>query len=75
MVKTRVIILWEVEGRDAHEQIVFGAFHSVLVEVQTNAGNMQRMRNNNLEIRIAGSSCHPQTYGENVWNTLGYLSA
>ena len=36
---------------------------------------MQRMRYNNLEIRIAGSSCRPQTYGENVWNILGYLSA
>ena len=36
---------------------------------------MQRMRYNNLEIRIAGSSGRPQTYGENVWNTLGYLSA
>ena len=62
MVKTRVIRLRGVEGRDARDQITFCAFHSFLVEVQTNAGYtyMRRMRNNNLDIRIAGSSCRPQ---------------
>ena len=40
MVKTRVIRLRRVEGRDAHDQIAFCAFHSFLMEVQTNAGNI-----------------------------------
>ena len=49
------------EGRDVRDQIAFCAFHSFLVEVQTNAGYiMWRMRNNNLEIRIADSSCRLQ---------------
>ena len=62
MVKTRVIRLRGAEGRDVRDQIAFCAFPSLLVEVQTNAGYiyMRRMRNNNLEIRIAGSSCRPQ---------------
>ena len=38
MVKTRVIKLRGVEGRDARDQIAFCAFYSFLVEVQTNAG-------------------------------------
>ena len=38
MVKIRVIRLRGVEGRNARDQITFGAFHSFLVEVQTNAG-------------------------------------
>ena len=54
MVKTRVIRLRGVEGRNVRDQI---AFHSFLVEIQTNAGYMPRMRNNNLQIKIAGSSC------------------
>ena len=58
MVKTGVIRLRGAEGRDARDQIAFCAFPSLLVEVQTNAG--YSMRNNNLEIRIAGSSCRPQ---------------
>ena len=38
MVKTHVIRLRGAEGRDAGDQIAFCAFHSFLVEVQTNAG-------------------------------------
>ena len=38
MIKTRVIRLCGVEGRDMHDQIAFCAFHSFLVEVQMNAG-------------------------------------
>ena len=38
MVKTRVIRLRQVEGRDASDQIAFCEFHSFLVEVQMNAG-------------------------------------
>ena len=38
MIKRRVIRVREVEGRNAHDQIAFCAFHSFLVEVQTNAG-------------------------------------
>ena len=48
------------EGPNACDQIAFCAFHLFLVEVQTNAGYMRRMRNNNLEIRYAGSSCRLQ---------------
>ena len=40
----------------------FCAFHTFLVEVQTNASYVHATHgNNNLEIRIAGSSCRPQT--------------
>ena len=47
---------------NARDQIVFCAFHSFLVEVQTKADYMYMwcVRNNNLDIRIAGSSCRPQ---------------
>ena len=38
MVKTHVITLRGIEGGDARDQIAFCAFHSFLVEVQTNAG-------------------------------------
>ena len=38
MVKTRVIRLRVLEGPNARDQIAFFAFHSFLVEVQTNAG-------------------------------------
>ena len=57
MVKIRVIKLRRVEGQKAHDQIAFCAFHSFLVEVQMNAGYIRCMCNNNLDIRIAGSSC------------------
>ena len=58
IVKTSVIRLWVTEGPNAYDQIAFNAFNSFLVEVQTNAGYiMQCMHNNNLVIRIAGSSC------------------
>ena len=50
-----------VEGHNVHDQIAFCAFHSFLVEFQTNAGHRHETRvNNNLEIRIMGSSCRPQ---------------
>ena len=65
--KTRVVRLRVPEGPNARDQIAFCAFHSFLVEVQT---NVRRMRNNNLEIRIAGSSCRPQKLpfmGEMKW--------
>ena len=62
MVKTRVVRLRVIEGPNARDQIVFCAFHSFLVEVQTKADYMYMwcVRNNNLDIRIAGSSCRPQ---------------
>ena len=63
MVKTRVIRLRVLEGPNARDQIAFFAFHSLLVEIQTNAGYIHATRaqlNNNLEIRIEGSSCRPQ---------------
>ena len=40
MVKTRVIRLCGVEGRKVHDQTVFCAFHSFLVEVKVNAGHI-----------------------------------
>ena len=48
-------------------QLVFCVFHSFLGEEQMNAGysiHMGRMHNNNLEIRIAGSSCRLQKVKE-----------
>ena len=49
------------EGQNTRDQITLCAFHSFLVKVQQMlATNMRRMRNNNLEIRIAGSYCRPQ---------------
>ena len=53
MIKLRVI-----EGPNARDQIAFCAFHSLLMDSKRMlASYMRRMRNNNLEIRIAGSSC------------------
>ena len=64
MVKTCVIKLQVIEGPKAHDQITRDTFHSFLVEVQvklaTHCIYMLCMRNSNLKIRIAGSSCHPQ---------------
>ena len=58
MVKTRVIKFRVIEGPNERDQIAFYAFHSFLVESKRMlATYMRRMRNNNLEIRIAGSSC------------------
>ena len=54
MVKTSVIRLRVIEGPHVHDQSVLCAFHTFLVEVQTNVGYMQQMHNNNLEIGIAG---------------------
>ena len=49
-----------VEGRNVHDKIAFGAFHSFLVAFQTNAGYIHAtMCNNNLQIRIVDSSSHP----------------
>ena len=38
MVKTRMFILRVIEGPSTHDQTAFSAFHTFLVEVQTNAG-------------------------------------
>ena len=40
MLKTGVIRLRVIEDPDARDQIAFCAFHSFLVEVETNAGYM-----------------------------------
>ena len=56
MVKTRVIRLHGVEERNVRDQIALGTFLSLRML----ATYMRRMRNYNLEIRIAGSSCRPQ---------------
>ena len=65
MIRVRVI-----KGPKAHDQTTLCAFHSFLVEVQTNAGYIRAThRNGNLEIRIAGSSCCPQLL---VYLILGY---
>ena len=40
MMKTRVIRLRGIKGRNARDQIAFCALHSFLVEVQTNAGRI-----------------------------------
>ena len=40
IVRTHVITLRGLEGRDARDQIAFCAFHSFLVEVQTDAGEI-----------------------------------
>ena len=63
MVKTRVIRLRGVEGQSTHDEIALCAFHSFLVEVHSKAGyiHLRRMHSNNLEIRIWGSSCHPES--------------
>ena len=58
-VKPRVIRLRVMEGSHARDQIALCAFHTLLVEVQTNCW-LRRIRNKNLEITIAGSSCRPQ---------------
>ena len=54
-----------IEGQNARDQVTFFAFHSFLVEVQTNAGYIwPSMRKSTLEIKIEGSSCrlwHDQT--------------
>ena len=55
-----VIRLREIEGPKARDQIVFCAFHSFFKTKRMLAKYIRRMRNNNLEIRIAGSSCRPQ---------------
>ena len=63
MVKTRVIRLRGAEGRDACDQIAFCASpftDSYWISKLMLATYMRRMRNNNLDIRIAGSSRRPQ---------------
>ena len=56
---TRVIKLQAIEGPNARDQIVLCVFHSFLMKSKRMlATNMRRMRNNNPEIRIAGSSCN-----------------
>ena len=66
--KVKMRLLYRCALRNFHspnagDQIEFCAFHSFLVEVQTKLVTyMARKRNNNLEIRIGGSSssCRPQ---------------
>ena len=54
MVQTMHDQITRAEGWDVRDQIAFCAFHSFLVEVQTNAGYiMWRMHNNNLELSPA----------------------
>ena len=61
MVKTRAIRLRGVEGRNELIKLRFVHFiHSYWKSKRMLATYMQRMRNNNLEIRIASSSCRPQ---------------
>ena len=51
---TRLIRLRVIEGPNIHDQIVFCAFHSFLVEVQINDCYLHATQdNNNLEFRIA----------------------
>ena len=54
MVKTCVVRLRVIKGPNAHEQIVFCAFSFLILN---KAGYMLCMRDSNLQIRIAGSSC------------------
>ena len=54
--QTRLIRLQGVEERNVRDQIALGTFLSLRML----ATYMRRMRNYNLEIRIAGSSCRPQ---------------
>ena len=53
-----------IEGPNARDQIAFSACHSFLVKdwkfKRILATYMRRMRNSNLEIKIAGSFCRPQ---------------
>ena len=64
IIKTRVIGLRVIEGPNARDQIAFSACHSFLVEdwkfKRILATYMRRMRNSNLEIKIAGYFCRPQ---------------
>ena len=62
-----------VEGRNVHYNIAFGAFHLFLVEFQTNAGYIHATRNNNLQIRIVGSSSRPHNLVI-AQNTTKYLN-
>ena len=56
------------DGLNTCDQIAFCAFHSFVVEIQTDAGYIHAsMRNKNLEIRIGGSSCrmtHASKFGQ-----------
>ena len=56
MVKTRVIRLREIEGPNARDHSI----HSKWETKRKLATYMRRMRNNNLEIRIAGDNRSPQ---------------
>ena len=71
MVKTCVIKLRGVEGRDAHDQIALCTFHSFSVEVQMNAGYLQYMEhmcNNNLKIRIGRAPLVACNYYAELYN-------
>ena len=70
MVKTRKIRLGVIESANARDQSAFCAFHTLLVDVQTNAGHIHATHAHNLEIRIAGSSCRLQLnnfYFHHIW--------
>ena len=63
MVKPRVIKLRVKEGPNARDQTAFSAsIHYKWQSKQMLATYMRRMRNNNLEIRITGSSCRSQLF-------------
>ena len=50
-----------IDGQNTLDQRAFCAFHSFLVDGQTKlATHVLYMRNGNLEIKIAGSSCRAQ---------------
>ena len=62
-VQTRVIKLRVKEGPNARDQTAFSAsIHYKWQSKQMLATYMRRMRNNNLEIRITGSSCRSQLF-------------
>ena len=70
MMRLRVI-----KGPNARDQIAFCAFHLFLMEVKRMlATYMRRMRNSNLEIRIARSSCRAQLAFEKRKRLASFLT-
>ena len=63
IVETHVIRLQVTGGPNALDQIAFCAFHLFSVKSKWMlATYMQQTSNNNLDIRIVGSSCRPRQY-------------
>ena len=61
VVKTRVVRLRVFKGPNVRDHIAFCAFHSFLEKSKRMlATYVRRMRNNNLEIRVSGSSCRQE---------------